>query len=230
LKTIGILGGMSWESSAVYYRRLNELIQEQCGGVASAKVIMHSFDFAEIERLQHDDSWDELANVLTTAARGLKAAGADFLLIATNTMHLLADRIETDAGIPLLHIADGVAERITDAGYRTVALLGTKFTMERGFYADRLPKKSGVQSLIPDEEEREAIHNIIYTELCAGNLRDESRARVVEIINRLSGIGAQAAVLGCTELPLLVHDGDAVIPVLDTAEYHVRAAVRMALA
>jgi amino-acid racemase len=229
LKTIGILGGMSWESSAVYYRRLNELIQEQCGGVASAKVILHSFNFQEIDRLQHEDRWDELAGVLTRAASGLKAAGADFLVIATNTMHLLADRIESDAGIPLLHIADGVARRITDAGYQKVALLGTRFTMERSFYADRLKAKSGVESLIPDEAEREAIHKIIYTELCAGELRDESRARIVDVINRLSGAGAQAAVLGCTELPLLVHDGDAVIPVLDTGEFHVQAAVRMAL-
>jgi aspartate racemase len=227
MKTVGILGGMSWESTAVYYRRLNELMQAECGGIASARVVLHSFDFREIDRLQHENRWDELANVLTLAARGLKSAGADFLLIATNTMHLVADQVESDADIPLLHIADGVAESITSAGYDTVALLGTRFTMEKGFYADRLLAKSGAASLIPEEDERATIHRIIYSELCAGEIREESRAAVVSIIRSLADRGAQAAVLGCTELPLLIKE--ACIPVLDTSELHVRAAVRLAL-
>jgi len=229
MKTIGILGGMSWESTAVYYRRLNELVQAARGGVASAGIVMHSFDFDRIERLQHDDRWDELATLLITAGRALKAAGADFLLIATNTMHLLADQIESGAEIPVLHIADTVAEAIAESGHDTVALLGTRFTMERPFYADRLRARSGVESLVPDGAEREAIHRVIYDELCSGMIRDESRDRIVAVINRLAEDGAQSAVLGCTELPLLIHDGDAAIPVLDTLELHVQAAVRRAL-
>ena len=229
MKTIGILGGMSWESTAVYYRRLNELVQAARGGVASASIILHSFDFDRIEHLQHEDKWDELAILLTTAARGLKAAGADFLMIATNTMHLFANRIETGADIPVVHIADAVADAITGAGHTTVALLGTRFTMEQSFYTDRLKIRSGAESLIPDETEREAIHRVIYTELCSGIIRNESHDRIVAVINRLAEAGAQSAVLGCTELPLLIHDGDAAIPVLDTAELHVQAAVRLAL-
>lgn len=220
---------MSWESTAVYYRRLNELVQAARGGVASAKIVMHSFDFDRIEGLQHKDKWDELATLLTAAARNLRAAGADFLLIATNTMHLLADRIEAGADIPVLHIADAVANSITEAGHTSVALLGTRFTMERGFYTDRLRTRCGVKSLIPDEPEREAIHRVIYSELCSGVINDESRDRIVAVINRLAKAGAQSAVLGCTELPLLIHDGDAAIPVLDTTEIHVQAAARMAL-
>ena len=228
MKTIGILGGMSWESTAVYYRRLNELVQAARGGVASAGIVMHSFDFDWIERLQHGDRWDELATLLITAGRGLKAAGADFLLIATNTMHLLADQIQSGAEIPVLHIADTVADAIAESGHDTVALLGTRFTMERAFYADRLRARSGVESLVPDAAEREAIHRVIYDELCSGMIRDESRDRIVAVINRLAEDGAQSAVLGCTELPLLIHDGDAAIPVLDTLELHVQAAVRRA--
>jgi aspartate racemase len=229
MKTIGIIGGMSWESTAVYYRRLNELVQAARGGVASARIVMHSFDFDRIERLQHEDRWDELAGLLTSAARDLRAAGADFLMIATNTMHVQADQIEADADIPVLHIADAVADVIAESGHTTVALLGTRFTMERGFYADRLRIRSGAVSLIPEETDREAIHRVIYSELCSGVISDDSRNRIVGIINKLAESGAQSAVLGCTELPLLVQNGDAAIPVLNTTEIHVQAAVRAAL-
>ena len=227
MKTIGILGGMSWESTAVYYRRLNELVREARGGVASADVVMHSYDFERIEKLQQTESWDEMATILITSALNLRNAGADFLVIATNTMHLLAERIQSEAGISILHIADAVAESITEAGLSSVALLGTRFTMERSFYRDRLRDQCGATVLIPDEAERNLIHQIIYTELCSGITRDESRDHVVAIINRLATTGAQAAVLGCTELPLLVRNAE--VPVLDTTELHIQAIARAAL-
>jgi aspartate racemase len=229
VKTIGVLGGMSWESTAVYYRRLNELVQEKLGGLASAPVIIHSFDFAEIERLQHEEAWGELAAVLSRAAAGLREAGADFLVIATNTMHLVAPQVASASGLPLLHIADVTAREITAHGYTRVALLGTRFTMERPFYAARIEETAGARCIVPDDNERETVHRIIYDELCAGTVRDSSREQVVSVIERLAGAGAEAVVLGCTELPLLVRPGDVSIPVLDTTELHVRAAVARAI-
>lgn len=229
LKTIGILGGMSWESTAVYYRRLNQLVQERLGGVASASLLLHSFDFATIERLQHEEEWDQLADVLTSAARGLRSAGADFLLIATNTMHLLADAVADGSGLPVLHIADAAADAVRAGGYSRVGLLGTRFTMERGFYAERISRGAGAECVIPEEQDRVQVHRIIYQELCTGAVLPESRATVAAIIDRLTAAGAQAVILGCTELPLLVRTTDSVLPVLDTTELHVQAAVRRAL-
>ena len=229
LRTIGVLGGMSWESTAVYYRRLNELVQAELGGVTSATVILHSFDFSRIEALQHAEQWDQLRRILGGAGRALHAAGAEFLLIATNTMHILAQEIEADAGIPVLHIADAVAAEISRGGYGRVALLGTRFTMERAFYAERLTQMSGAECITPEEEERAAIHRIIYGELCAGEIRETSRAAVATLIRRLEERGAEAVILGCTELPLLVTEDDLSIPALDTTELHVQAAVRRAI-
>lgn len=229
MKTIGVLGGMSWESTAVYYRRLNEIIQESRGGVASASLILHSFDFEEIEQLQHQDRWEDLGKLLSSSARALRSAGADFLLIATNTMHLLADRIEAESGLPVLHIADAVSRHITNRGFKRVALLGTKFTMERPFYAERIASGSGAEVLTPEAADREAIHSIIYNELCCGVISENSRATVVTVIDRLAGSGAECAILGCTELPLLVKAGDASVPVVDSVEVHVQEAARLAL-
>lgn len=230
MKTIGILGGMSWESTAVYYRRLNELIRDRVGGLASAKILLHSFDFAQIEALQHADDWDALGATLARAASGLRAAGAEFLLIATNTMHLVADRVELESGLPVLHIADATGAAIASRGASRVALLGTRFTMEHGFYADRLAERYGIECLIPAEDDRETIHRIIYDELCIGTLADHSRSAIAAIITTLVDQGAQAVILGCTELPLLISNADASVPVLDTTELHVRAAVQRALA
>lgn len=230
MQTIGILGGMSWESTAVYYRRLNELVRGHVGGLASARVLLHSFDFSRIETLQHADDWDALGATLSEAAGGLRAAGADFLLIATNTMHLVADRIELESGLPVLHIADATGAAIASLGAKRVALLGTRFTMERGFYADRLAERYGIECLTPAKDDRETIHRIIYDELCVGTIAGGSRGAVADIIASLVEQGAEAVILGCTELPLLISDADASVPVLDTTELHVRAAVQRALA
>ncbi len=229
MQTIGILGGMSWESTAVYYRRLNDLVREAQGGISSAKVLLHSFDFLEIERLQHAEDWDALGQMLSLAASGLRRAGADFLLIATNTMHLVADTVAAGAQIDLLHIADAAGEAVAARGLNTVALLGTRFTMERSFCADRLASHYGVKCLTPGERERETVHQIIYNGLCAGTISEASRGRIAGIIAELAGAGAQGVVLGCTELPLLIRDEDVSIPVFDTLELHVQAAVRRAL-
>jgi len=220
---------MSWESTAVYYRRLNQLVADAIGGTASAQIILHSFDFAAIDHLQHEDRWDELADVLSEAACGLRDAGADLLLIATNTMHLLANDIENRAGIPVVHIADATASAVKAAGYRTVLLLGTRFTMEKAFYRDRIENRGGAQVLIPRPSDRETVHRIIYSELVRGLFSDLARESMAKVIQRGQTDGAEAVILGCTELPLLITPESSPLPILDTTEIHVQAAVAEAL-
>lgn len=227
---IGLIGGMSWESSAQYYRLINEAVRERLGGVASARTLMWSFDFAEIERLQHAGRWPELSRRLADAARALEAGGADFLVLCTNTMHREADAIEAAVRIPLLHIADPTGEAITAAGLSTVGLLGTAFTMEHDFYRGRLEAKHGLTVLTPDADDRAIVHRIIYEELVAGRVLDASRDAYRAVIARLVERGAQAIILGCTEIMLLIGQDDSPVPVFDTTTLHALAAVERAMA
>jgi len=229
LKTIGLLGGMSWESTVPYYRVINETVGERLGGLHSARVVLYSVEFQEIERLQHADRWDDTAEILTAAARSIEAAGADFLVICTNTMHKVAAQIEEGIGIPLLHIADATAEEIKAAGVRTVGLLGTKFTMEHDFYRGRLEQNHGLEVVVPDEVGRDTVHRVIYEELCLGTVRDDSRAAFRKIIEDLVARGAEAVILGCTEISMLVKPEDSTVPVFDTTAIHARKAVDWAL-
>ncbi|MBM3190824.1 MAG: aspartate/glutamate racemase family protein, partial [Chloroflexi bacterium] len=199
MKTIGLLGGMSWESSSAYYRVLNETVKARLGGFHSAHCVLYSVDFAEIEALQQAGRWAEAARVLIAAARAVERAGADFLLLCTNTMHKVADELQAGIGIPLLHIADAVAQRIRAAGLQQVGLLGTRFTMEQDFYKERL-QRHGLTVLIPPREERDLVHRVIYDELCLGLIREESRARYRQVIQGLVQAGAQGVILGCTEI------------------------------
>ncbi|WP_299003042.1 aspartate/glutamate racemase family protein [uncultured Caulobacter sp.] len=226
---IGLIGGMSWESSAQYYRLINEAARERLGGVASARTLMWSFDFAEIERLQHAGRWPELSRRLADAARALEAGGADFLVLCTNTMHREADAIEAAVRIPLLHIADPTGEAITAAGLSTVGLLGTAFTMEHDFYRGRLEAKHGLTVLTPDADDRAIVHRIIYEELVAGRVLDASRDAYRAVIARLVERGAEAIILGCTEIMLLIGQDDSPVPVFDTTTLHALAAVERAL-
>jgi len=229
LKTIGLLGGMSWESTVPYYRVINETVGERLGGLHSARVVLYSVEFQEIERLQHADRWDDTAEILTAAARSIEAAGADFLVICTNTMHKVAAQIEEGIGIPLLHIADATAEEIKAAGVRTVGLLGTKFTMEHDFYRGRLEQNHGLEVVVPDEVGRDTVHRVIYEELCLGTVRDDSRVAFRKIIEDLVARGAEAVILGCTEISMLVKPEDSTVPVFDTTAIHARKAVDWAL-
>ncbi len=229
MKTIGLLGGMSWESTVPYYRVINETVGERLGGLHSARVVLYSVEFQEIERLQHADRWDDTAEILTAAARSIEAAGADFLVICTNTMHKVAAQIEEGIGIPLLHIADATAEEIKAAGVRTVGLLGTKFTMEHDFYRGRLEQNHGLEVVVPDEVGRDTVHRVIYEELCLGTVRDDSRAAFRKIIEDLVARGAEAVILGCTEISMLVKPEDSTVPVFDTTAIHARKAVDWAL-
>jgi aspartate racemase len=225
MKTIGLIGGMSWESSALYYRWLNEEVQRRMGGLHSARVLLISVDFAEIERLQHDGLWDEAGAILADAARSLAAGGADLILLCTNTMHRVADAITAAVDIPLLHIADPTAEAICTAGFRRIGLLGTRFTMEQAFYRDRLTDRYGLEVLVPDDIDRTVVHDVIYEELCLGQIKDASRERYREIMARLVEQGAEGIILGCTEITLLVGPGDATVPLFDTTRLHALAAV-----
>jgi aspartate racemase len=227
---IGLIGGMSWESSAQYYRLINEAARDRLGGVASARTLMWSFDFAEIERLQHAGQWPELSRRLADAARALEAGGADFLVLCTNTMHREAETIEAAVRIPLLHIADPTGEAIKAAGLSTVGLLGTAFTMEHDFYRGRLEAKHGLSVLTPDADDRAAVHRIIYEELVAGRVLDVSRETYRAVIQRLVERGAEAIILGCTEIMLLIGQKDSPVPVFDTTTLHAMAAVERALA
>ncbi len=230
MKTIGLIGGMSWESTASYYRLINEQVQQRLGGLHSARILLYSLDFAPIERMQAEGDWDGAGMVLAHAARALEAGGADFLLVCANTMHKVAPAIEAAVHLPLLHIADPTAEAVTRAGYARVGLLGTRFTMEDNFYIDRLRERHGLDVLVPDQAEREVIHRVIYDELCLGHLVDASRDAYRQIIARLVERGAEAIILGCTEIALLVHASDASVPLFDTTDLHARAAVDQALA
>jgi aspartate racemase len=226
---IGLLGGMSWESTETYYRLINETVRERVGPLHSAELVLYSVDFSRIDRMQDRGDWDGIARLLANAAKRIEAAGADFLVVCANTAHKVAPRIESEIGIPLLHIVDATADEIRKAGVATVGLLGTKFTMEESFYRGRLAERHGIEVLIPDDEERESIHRVIFDELCAGEIRDESRTRHVEIIEGLAARGAEGVVLGCTELPLLVGPDDSPIPVFDTTAIHARRAAERAL-
>ncbi len=228
MKTIGLLGGMSWESSQSYYRLLNEGIKRRLGGLHSARVILYSVDFAEIEALQHQGDWESTANILAEAARSTEAAGADFLMIGTNTMHKVAPEIAEAINIPLLHIADATAEALQNDGVNRVALLGTRFTMEQAFYRSRL-EQAGIEVLVPNEAERNDIHRIIYEELCRGQVLPGSRDNYLATIDSLAHRGAQAVILGCTEIGLLVRPSDTSVPLYDTTEIHADAAIRLAL-
>jgi aspartate racemase len=226
--TIGMLGGMSWESSAEYYRLANELVRERLGGLHSARCVLASVDFAEVEALQVADRWPEAGRLLAAAARGLEAAGADFLLLCTNTMHKVADDVQAAVAIPLLHLADTTAAAVLAADLRTVGLIGTAFTMEQAFYRDRLAAH-GLTVLVPEPADRAMVHGVIYDELCRGVVREESRAAYMRVIERLVSAGAQGVVLGCTEIELLIDQADSPVPVFPTTRLHVQAAVDRAL-
>jgi aspartate racemase len=223
-----MLGGMSWESSEQYYRLANEMVRERLGGLHSARLVLASLDFADIEALQVAGAWDEAGQVLAGAARNLEAAGADMVVLCTNTMHKVADQVQAAISIPLVHLADTTAQAVRDAGMTRVGLLGTAFTMEQDFYRDRLAGH-GLEVLIPDAEDREQVHRIIYDELCLGVIREESRQVYRDVIGRLVAAGAAGVVLGCTEIELLVRAEDSRVPVFPTTRLHVQAAVNLAL-
>ena len=229
MQLIGLLGGMSWESTAEYYRIANELVRDRCGGLHSARCLTYSVDFAPVERMQADGRWDEAAEVLATAARTLEAAGADFLVLCTNTMHKVADAVTDAVDIPLLHIGDTTAAAVTGAGVARVGLLGTGFTMAQPFYADRL-RSRGLDVVLPPPEDQAVVHRIIYDELCLGVIRDESRDEYRRVIRGLVAAGAEGVIYGCTEIELLVGPRDSSVPVFPTTRLHVEAAVERALA
>ncbi|MEK7723766.1 MAG: aspartate/glutamate racemase family protein [Acidobacteriota bacterium] len=229
MKTIGLIGGMSWESSVVYYKIINRKTQEILGGSHSAKSLMYSVDFAEIAKLQHEGNWAELEKIIIEAAQKLERGGADFIAICTNTMHLLADAIANSVQIPLLHIADATGEAINKAGSKKVGLLGTKFTMEQDFLKGRLFNKFGIETIIPNENDRETIHSIIYNELVKGEIKDESRTKYLEIIKNLIANGAEGIILGCTEIPLLISANDTDAILFDTTTIHAEKAVEFAI-
>ena len=230
MKTIGLIGGMSWESSAEYYRLINEEVRNRLGSTHSAKSLMWSMDFAEIETLQHEGNWQALSEKMCQAAVSLERGGADFIVICTNTMHKLAEQVQACLNIPLLHIADSTAKEITSKNIKKVGLLGTEFTMKQDFYKGRLADKFGLEVFIPNDEDCQIVHRIIYQELVAGIIRDESRQQYRQIIQKLVDAGAEAIILGCTEIMLLVSPADSAVPVFDTTEIHAQAAVNMSLA
>ncbi len=229
MKTIGLIGGMSWESTVPYYRQINETIKQQLGGLHSAKIVLYSMDFHEVERMQYAGDWDSAGRLLADAARSLRAAGADFLVLCTNTMHKVGPAIEAAVDIPLFHIADPTAQAIKQAGYSKVGLLGTRFTMEQDFYRNRLRERHGLEVLIPGEADRELVHRIIYDELCLGQIVPGSREQYRRIMADMAEQGAQAIILGCTEISLLVGQQDATVPLFDTTAIHARSAAQFAL-
>jgi len=230
VKVIGLIGGMSWESTVPYYREINETIKARLGGLHSAKLILYSVDFHDIERLQHAGDWEAAGAMLADAARSLQAAGADFLVLCTNTMHKVAAAIERAVRIPLLHIADPTAAAVKAAGVHTIGLLGTRFTMEEAFYRERLRELHGLDVIVPDAADRDAVHRIIYDELCTGRVIESSRARYRRIVDRLVARGAGGIILGCTEISMLIGPADASVPTFDTTLIHARAAALRAMA
>ena len=229
MKIIGLIGGMSWESSIEYYRIINQEVRAVLGGVHSAKSVMVSLDFGEIEELQLKGDWEEATRILIRSAREVESAGADFLLICTNTMHLMAEEVQEGIDIPLLHIADATARAVKAEGLKSVGLLGTRFTMEKDFYRGRLEKKQQLRVIVPDQAGRDLVHNVIYDELVQGLINEPSRQGYLEVIQNLVKEGAEGIVLGCTEIGLLVKGDDVQVPVFDTMEIHARAAVDAAL-
>jgi aspartate racemase len=228
MKTIGLLGGMSWESTIPYYRIINQTIGARLGGLHSARIILYSVEFHELETLQRRGDWEEAGTILADAAVALRNGGADFLVLCSNTMHKVAERVERAAGIPILHIADATADEIKAAGFRRVGLLGTRFTMEEAFYRERLERR-GLAVEVPSRWDRQVVHRVIYDELCRGEIRDESRQEYQEIIENLVGTGVEAVILGCTEIGLLVGAENSPVPVFDTTAIHARAAAEYAL-
>ncbi len=229
MKKAGLLGGMSWESTALYYRLINEMVNSKLGGLHSAEIILCSVDFGPIEKLQHSGKWQEIAERLSVAASCIESGGADFLLVCTNTMHRVAPEIEEAINIPLIHIADATAEVLLTKGIENVGLLGTSFTMEQDFYKGRLQEKYGLQVMVPDEDDRKVVHRIIYDELCRGQIRKESKQKYLRIIDTLVANGAEAVILGCTEIGMLVNRADTEVSLLDTTVIHAEKAVSYAL-
>jgi aspartate racemase len=228
MKTIGLIGGMSWESSHIYYKLLNQKVQEQLGGVHSCQCLMYSVDFGEIAELQHEGDWKKLGEIMIDAAQRLEKGGADFIVLCTNTMHKLSGEIEKNVSIPLLHIADATAEAIKEKGLKKVGLLGTKFTMEQEFIKDRLIHQHGIEIIIPNEAQRNDIHHIIYNELVKGIIKDTSRQRYKAIITDLNSKGAEGIVLGCTEIMLLINKTNTEAIIFDTTEIHAIQAIAYA--
>lgn len=228
MKTIGLLGGMSWESTVTYYQLINEAVKHELGGLHSAKVVLYSVEFAEIEEMQAAGEWDKAAQVLSDAAQALERAGADFILICTNTMHKVAPQVQKAVQVPLLHIAEATAQELLKNGISKVGLLGTRYTMTQEFYRDQLIQ-AGLEVITPNEADMDLVHNVIYNELCLGIVREESKAQYLRIIDDLSARGAQGVILGCTEIGLLVSQKDTALPVFDTTRIHAESAVRMAL-
>ena len=228
MKTIGLLGGMSWESTIPYYQIINEEVKNALGGLHSAKIVLYSVEFDEIEKCQSSGDWDKSAQILGNAAKGLEAAGADFILICTNTMHKVAPQIEMMIGVPIVHIADATADKLEDAGIRKVGLLGTKYTMTQDFYMQKLIDR-GFEVVIPDDKDIDVVNNIIFGELCLGEIMYDSRKEYQRIIEGLKDKGAEAVILGCTEIGLLIQQDDSVLPIFDTTEIHAKRAAEIAL-
>jgi aspartate racemase len=228
MKTIGLIGGMSWESTADYYRYINQGVNRRLGGLHSAKCMLYSCDFEEVVRLQKAGAWGEAAALLADAARKLEAGGCDAILICTNTMHVVAGEVQQAVGIPLLNIVDATADRVKTNGLRKVGLLGTLYTMEHSFYTDRL-REQGLDAIVPDEEDRLRVHEVIFNELCKGELNPDSKSDFMRIVERLRERGAEGVILGCTEIPLLLKQGDVDVPLFDTTLIHAEAAVSFAL-
>ncbi|CAB5549292.1 aspartate/glutamate racemase family protein [Providencia hangzhouensis] len=229
MKTIGLIGGMSWESTLLYYQQLNEGIKQQLGGLHSAKIVLYSVDFSEIEQYQSSGRWDLAGQCLADAGESLKLAGADFLVLCTNTMHKVAPQIESQTGLPLLHIADATGERIIQSGIKKIGLLGTAFTMEQPFYKQRLIEKFNVDVLIPNQQDRKIVHDIIYNELCLGIINDKSKKEYQRIMASLVENGAEGIILGCTEITLLVNQNDTTVGIFDTTAIHAQKTVEVAL-
>jgi len=229
MKTIGLLGGMSWESTASYYKTINKGVKQALGGLHSAKIVLYSVDFAVIEKLQHANDWETTAELLSSAARRIEAGGADFMTLCTNTMHKVAPQIEEATSIPLLHIADATGEQLVADGIKTAGLLGTRFTMEQGFYKGRIRDIFGIDVLVPTPADREIVHKIIYDELCLGIIDAASRRQFLDIIDQLNKDGAEAVILGCTEIAMLVNYSHTSVPLYDTTSIHANAAVQYAL-
>jgi aspartate racemase len=229
VKTPGLIGGVSWESTVPYYRIINQRVGEALGGLHSARMVLYSVEFQEIEQLQHAGRWGEAGEILASAGRAVERAGADFLVLCTNTMHKVAPQIEAAVGVPLLHIADATGGRVKVAGLGRVGLLGTRFTMEEDFYRGRLEREHGLEVLVPGAEQRETVHRVIYEELCRGRVRDESRREYQRIVGELISQGAAGVILGCTEIGLLLGPQDADVPLFDTAKIHAEEAARYAL-
>lgn len=229
MKTIGLIGGLSWESSKEYYRIINETVNEKLGGLHSAKCILYSLDFAESREIQQTKGWDEMTKILIDTAQRLEAAGADIVLICTNTMHKFMPEIQREIHVPILHIADATAEKVLEKGLKKVGLLGTKMTMEEDFYKGRIGEKFGINVLVPDKDERDFIETVIIDELCVGKMNASSKKRFKQIIGKLVENGVEGIILGCTEIPLLIKQEDVNVPIFDTAEIHAKAAVEFAL-